>query len=75
MKKQIKVKANAKRESLTELPDGTLLVTLTAPPVEGKANRALIKLLAKTYGIPQGAIAIQSGHHSKIKIVQWPDPA
>ncbi|MDB9493315.1 DUF167 domain-containing protein [Spirulina major CS-329] len=73
MKKLINVKPNAKRQSLTEAADGSLVIYLTSPPVDGKANQELIKLLAKTYRVPKSAIAITRGHHARIKQVEWPD--
>src|SRR5687767_6435553 len=46
-----------------------LAVRLTAPPVEGAANRALIAFLAGTLGLPQSAIAIVAGDRSRLKTV------
>lgn len=43
---------------------------LTAPPVEGKANKALIQLLSKTIGIPKSDIEIISGERSSEKILR-----
>lgn len=40
---------------------------LTAPPVEGKANQALLKLLAKTFQVSQSQVDILRGHSSRIK--------
>jgi len=52
------------------LPDNTLKVRLTAPPVDGAANDALVKLIAKTLKIPKRAIAILKGESSKRKILE-----
>lgn len=49
---------------------GALKIKLTAPPVEGKANKALIKFLSKHYKTPQTKIKIVSGLTSKNKIVE-----
>jgi len=45
-------------------------VKVTAPPIEGKANRALIELLAKKLHIPKGRIEITSGKHSRLKSIR-----
>ena len=45
-------------------------VKLTAPPVEGRANRALILLLSKKLGRPKGSIEIISGESSRIKRIR-----
>lgn len=45
-------------------------VKLTSPPVEGKANKALIELLAKRLGIGKGKIEIISGKNSRLKTVR-----
>jgi len=45
-------------------------VRVAAPPVEGAANQELIKLLAKTFKLPQKAIEIVAGAASKSKIVR-----
>jgi uncharacterized protein len=49
---------------------GALLVRLSAPPVEGAANAALIALLARLLGVPRGSIAIVSGAASRRKRVR-----
>ncbi|MEJ2589066.1 MAG: DUF167 domain-containing protein [Deltaproteobacteria bacterium] len=42
-------------------------IKLTAPPVEGKANKALIRLIGKKLGLPKRDVHISSGAHSKLK--------
>ncbi len=46
-----------------------LKVRVRARPVEGEANEALIKLLAKALGVPKSAVAIQRGGQSRTKMV------
>jgi uncharacterized protein (TIGR00251 family) len=50
--------------------DGALRVRIAAPPVEGAANRELIKVLAKWFQLPQNAVEIVSGTNSKRKTVR-----
>ncbi len=45
-------------------------VKVTAPPVEGKANEALIRFLAREYGIPPSRIEIIRGLHSREKTLK-----
>ena len=48
---------------------GRLLVRVSAPPVEGQANAALIELLAATLGIPKRRVTIERGDRGRIKRV------
>jgi uncharacterized protein (TIGR00251 family) len=45
-----------------------LKVAVQAPPLEGRANEALIAFLAKTFGLPKGAVALVSGELSRNKV-------
>jgi uncharacterized protein (TIGR00251 family) len=47
-----------------------LAVRLTAPPVEGAANKALIAFLAERLGVPKSAVTIETGDKSRLKIVR-----
>jgi len=49
--------------------DGALLVRVTAPPVEGRANDALVVLLAKALDLPRGAVRVEQGTASRMKRV------
>jgi uncharacterized protein len=49
--------------------NGSIKVSLTAPPVEGAANKALIEFMAKVLGVPRGAVRITSGETSRHKTV------
>ena len=50
--------------------EGSLVVRLCAPPVEGAANKALVKLLAGKAGIAKGRVRVLSGQKSRQKIVE-----
>ncbi|MDH3595933.1 MAG: DUF167 family protein [Rhodospirillales bacterium] len=56
-------------EGLGELADGTVVlkVRVTEPPEGGKANTALVKLLAKTWKLPKTTIGIVAGHGQRQK--------
>jgi uncharacterized protein len=67
MKIQVKVKPNARQDSLELLEDGTIKASIKAPPVEGKANEYLIRFLSSVLQIPKSSIEITSGHSSSYK--------
>jgi uncharacterized protein (TIGR00251 family) len=50
--------------------DGALKVALTAPPVEGAANKALVEFLAYTLGVPRSAVSLASGETSRHKTIR-----
>lgn len=66
----VRVVARASRSEIAGEHDGALRVRVAAPPVEGAANRELIKLLAKILKLPPSAIEIISGAASKKKVVR-----
>lgn len=53
------------------MEDGSLKVRVQAPPVDGKANDALIRLLAQTLGFPARNISLRSGHTGRNKILAF----
>ena len=67
---EVKVVPRAKKNQISGImEDGRLKIRLAAPPVDGKANRALIKLLADTLKIPITDVAIISGLQSRNKTI------
>lgn len=69
---KIKVKPGApKTEFSSILVDGTRKLSVAAPPPEdGKANKALLKFLAKTFDVSVNNVKIISGNKNKIKLVK-----
>lgn len=66
----IRVIPGASRNEIAEiLDDGTIRIRLTAPPVEGRANAALIDFLSKILDIPKSKIDIIAGHSRRDKLV------
>lgn len=55
---------------MTSMADGTLKIRLTAPPVDGAANAALIEFLSNAFSVPKSHIEILSGHTARQKIVR-----
>lgn len=66
----VKVKPNARSTSLLELEDGTWLASVKAPPVDGKANEALIAVVAEHFNCRKSAVSIKSGASGRLKLVR-----
>ena len=66
---RLKVKPGSRVEELTELDDGTWLARVKAPPVDGKANAALIGLVANHFGLRKAQVSIRSGAAARLKLV------
>jgi len=63
----VSVVPNAKRSGADGLHDGALRVRLAAPPVDGKANEALIAWVAEALGLPRRAVSLVRGQTSRRK--------
>ena len=66
----VRVAPRASRSAVLGVHDGALKVALTAPPVEGAANAALIAFLAKALGVPKRDVVIEQGEASRSKRVR-----
>jgi uncharacterized protein len=66
----VRVQANARRDELVEVREGVLLVRVAAPALDGRANRALCRLLAKRVGVPPSRVTIARGQRSRDKLIQ-----
>jgi uncharacterized protein (TIGR00251 family) len=70
----VHVTPRSRKDELTGIsPDGTLRVRLTASPVEGAANKALLELLARILGVRTASLEIIGGEKGKDKIVSVVD--
>jgi len=67
---EIKVQPRSSRNQISGEQDGALKVKLTAPPVEGAANQALIDFLAHTLKIPKKNIILLRGETSRNKLIE-----
>jgi uncharacterized protein (TIGR00251 family) len=68
MKISVKVFPNSKTEEVVKEGD-RFLVRVKEPAKEGKANRAVVRLLAEHFGVSQGSIIIVSGFKNRNKVV------
>lgn len=64
---RVRVTPRASKSEVAGYRDGALLVRLTAPPVEGKANKELLKLLADWLGVKKSELVILSGQKTRDK--------
>ena len=66
---RVQVVPRASRSEIVGEHNGSLRVRIAAPPVDGAANEELIKVLAKTVGVPKTAVTITSGQTARLKTV------
>jgi uncharacterized protein (TIGR00251 family) len=66
----VRVHPGAKRDAVTGLHDDAVKIALNAPPVDGKANEALIAFVAKQLSIPRSKIALVIGATSRSKTLR-----
>jgi uncharacterized protein len=68
----VKVHPGASREALALRVDGSLEAWVRPPPSDGKANQALLQLLAERLRLPRGAVELRRGAASRQKLVELP---
>ncbi len=66
----VRIQPRASKNELVAMEGGGLKIRLTAPPVDGAANEALVKFLATVLSVPKSHVEIVSGHTSRDKIVR-----
>ncbi|HSD68499.1 MAG TPA: DUF167 domain-containing protein [Woeseiaceae bacterium] len=66
---QVTVKPNSRVSQLEE-SDGTWIARVKSPPVDGKANKEMLSLIAAHFGVPRSRVSIKSGAGARIKRVQ-----
>jgi hypothetical protein len=64
---EVYVQPRASRSELAGLHEGRLKLRLTAPPVEGEANRECIRFVARLLSVPKSSVVILQGHKSRAK--------
>jgi uncharacterized protein (TIGR00251 family) len=66
----VRVVPRSSRNQIIGVEDGVFKIKLTAPPVDGKANKALREFLAGRLGLAKGSVEIISGEKSRQKLVR-----
>lgn len=64
------VRPGARKDAILGIQDSALKIEIKAPPVEGKANKAVVRLIAEGLGIPPSRVEITRGAKSKKKRVR-----
>ncbi len=66
----VRVQPRAARNEVAGVHDAALKVRLNAPPVDGAANEALVKFLARAIGVASRQVRIVSGTTSRLKTIE-----
>jgi uncharacterized protein len=66
----VRLQARARGEEVMGIRDGVLLARVSAPPVDGRANRALCRLIARRAGVAPSKVAILRGQRSRDKLIR-----
>lgn len=66
----VKIHPRARKNAITGKLGDALKLSLTAPPVEGKANQACIEFLANLLNLPRSSVTIASGQSSRNKVIR-----
>jgi len=66
----VRIQPRASRNGIVRREDGTFKIRLTAPPVDGAANEALIKFLSDTLNLSKSQVEIVSGQTSREKRIK-----
>lgn len=66
----VKVQPRARRNAIIGRVGDALKLALTAPPVDGKANQAVIEFFAELFAIPRSSVSIANGETSRNKIIR-----
>ncbi len=67
---RVRIQPGASRDQIVGVTEGALRLRITAPPVEGAANRQCIKFLAKKLHIAKSKISLLKGEHARVKVLR-----
>ena len=66
----VRIQPRASKNEIVTMEGGGIKIRLTAPPIDGAANEALVKFLADALSIPKSHVEIVSGHSSRGKVLR-----
>ena len=67
---RVRLQPRARRDEVVGVRGDAIVIRVTAPPVDGRANAALCKLVAKVAGVAPSKVAIARGHAARDKVVR-----
>jgi len=67
---RVRLHARARKDELVGVRHGVLLARVSAPPVDGRANRALCRLIARRAGVAPSMVTIVSGERARDKLIR-----
>jgi uncharacterized protein (TIGR00251 family) len=67
---RVRLQPRAKRNEVVGERAGAVVIRVTAPPVDGRANAALCELIAERAGLPKGSVTVAHGASSRDKLVR-----
>lgn len=70
MRLSVQIAANAKKTEVVGALDDVLKIRLQAQPIDGKANEALVRWLAHTFGVARSAVTLTHGQTNKRKLLE-----
>jgi uncharacterized protein len=70
MKIIVKTKPGAKQDKIEKVDEANYIVYIKEPPIDGRANAALVKLLAEYFDISPSLIEIISGYMARVKVIE-----
>ena len=66
----VRLQPRARRDEVVGERGGVVVIRVTAPPVDGKANEALCRLIAKAAGVPPSRVSVVRGRSARDKVVR-----
>jgi uncharacterized protein len=66
---KVQVVPRSSRSEVAGEHNGSLRMRVASPPVDGAANKELVRVLAKAFNVSRSAVSIVSGHNSRLKQV------
>ena len=66
----VRVHPGARRNAVSGIHDGAVKISLTTPPVDGRANEALITFVAELLGIPRSRVSLVAGMTGRAKMLR-----
>ncbi len=67
---QVRVQPRAARTAITGMIGDVVKLSLSAPPVEGKANVAVVEFLSEVFSVPRSAVQVVTGERSRNKVIR-----